>query len=76
MLNIEKLYVEAGVYFKTWRNPSPPQHDDTGTVYTNRFTEATKASPYWAAHTDQIVWPLFIIETIALIILVLVHEYR
>jgi hypothetical protein len=61
MLNVEKLLDEAGVYLHAWRNPPAPQHDDVGTVWTNRFSEATKASYYWAAHVDQIVWPGFVV---------------
>lgn len=61
MLNAGKLIDEAAVYLHNWRHPSAPEHDDAGTKWTNRFSEATKASYYFAAHIDQIVWPGFIL---------------
>lgn len=68
MLNVEKLIDEASVYVHTWMHPPAPQHDDAGTVYSNRFTEATRASVYFAAHVDQIVWPGFTVMAIVEIV--------
>jgi len=68
-LNLKKMIEEIGEYVYTWRYPPPATHK--GGSYVNRYVEASRVSPYAAGHIDAFVWPLFVIETVILGVMLL-----
>jgi len=65
-----KLWREAKVYYGTLLHPPPAQQaGDKAAEYTNRWSEASKASPYWAGHIDQFAQPWFYLTILTAICL-------